>query len=592
MYKKHFGLTTSPFSIAPNPRFLFMTEQHREALAHLVYGIRNGGFVLLTGEVGTGKTTICRGLLAHVPESTEIALVLNPRLTAPELLGTVCDEFGVRYPPGNTSIKLYIDLLNAFLLEANANARSTVLVIDEAQNLSPDVLEQMRLLTNLETDERKLLQVIMVGQPELRDMLGRPELRQLAQRITARYHLGPLSREDVADYVAHRLGIAGATRPLFSAAALRQVARLSRGIPRLINTICDRALLGTHVRRMDTVTPDIVTHAAREVLGTLATQRRLPARAAAGFVFAGVAAAAGYYHYAQQGTGLPWQTLRNPPQEAVAQAPAPPAPEPPTLEQAPAAPKAVPPAATHEVPPLEQVSVALATVTPAAPPEVATSEAAPVPNVPTASVVKAPERIEWPTEVPRKTGRALALGALFDRWGLTYERGDPRTACRQAARAGLRCLNGRGNMGRLRRFDRPVVLKLFDAHGVPFYATLVRITGDEAVVLVGGERRQVPLEAIEMGWLGDYTLLWRPPPGYERPFRAGTGGTLGEWLEDRMAHLPEGTLGQGGVTRRLVRFQTEAGLVPDGVLGPKTLIALTTATDADVPRLAPAPEGG
>src|ERR1035437_6711242 len=208
MYRHHFGLAEAPFSIAPNPRYLYLSRRHQEAIAHLLYGVNgDGGFVLLTGEVGAGKTTVCRYLLEQIPESCDVAYIFNPKLSVAELLSTICAEFGIACPPENASIKIFVDCINAYLLDAHARGRHTVLIIDEAQNLSADVLEQMRLLTNLETDQRKLLQIILLGQPELAAMLERPDLRQLAQRIIARYHLGPLSRQEVTAYVQHRLGI-------------------------------------------------------------------------------------------------------------------------------------------------------------------------------------------------------------------------------------------------------------------------------------------------------------------------------------------------------------------------------------------------
>jgi general secretion pathway protein A len=268
MYLSHFGLREPPFSITPDPRFLYMSARHREALAHLVYGVgEHGGFVQLTGEVGTGKTSVCRCLLEQLPSHVDVALVLNPRLNPVELLAVVCDELRIAYPAGTASSKILVDRLYAHLLEAHGRGRRTVLIIDEAQNLAPEVLEEVRLLTNLETTSRKLLQVIMIGQPELAAILEQPKLRQLAQRVTARYHLEPLSPAETRAYVRHRLGVAGRADRLFTDAALRALYRQSYGIPRVINAIGDRALLGAYTEGHARVTPRTVRRAADEVLG-------------------------------------------------------------------------------------------------------------------------------------------------------------------------------------------------------------------------------------------------------------------------------------------------------------------------------------
>ena len=271
MYAPFFGLSKEPFSIAPDPHFLFMSEQHREALAHLLYGLGGGGgFVLLTGEVGAGKTTVCRCFLEQVPANCRVAYIFNPRLSVTELLQTVCAEFHVPLPAQADSVKAHVDALNAFLLAGHAAGRQAVLVIDEAQALSADVLEQLRLLTNLETAERKLLQIVLIGQPELRDMVARPELEQLAQRIIARYHLGALSAAETQQYIQHRLSVAGPSAPLpFTTGALARIHALGGGVPRRINLLADRALLGAYAqgqRRADTRT---VEQAAREVFGRL-----------------------------------------------------------------------------------------------------------------------------------------------------------------------------------------------------------------------------------------------------------------------------------------------------------------------------------
>jgi len=275
MYQEHFGLIQPPFSIAPDPNFLFLSSSHQEALAHLMYGFAHGGFVLITGEVGTGKTTLLRNLLDRTPPDLDVAFILNPRLTVRELLETVCDELGVAYVAGQLqSVKQYIDVLNKHLLQTHQAGRSTVVIIDEAQNLSPAVLEQIRLLTNLETNEKKLLRIILLGQPELGEMLDRTELRQLAQRITARYHLATLSREDVEEYLGHRLARAGGNPNIFSNSAVRALYRLSKGTPRLINVIADRAMLGAYVAGKLQIDGSLVEAAAREVLGKVPWWRR------------------------------------------------------------------------------------------------------------------------------------------------------------------------------------------------------------------------------------------------------------------------------------------------------------------------------
>jgi general secretion pathway protein A len=267
MYLEYFNLTERPFSITPDPRFLYMSARHREALAHLLYGLgEGGGFVQLTGEVGTGKTTICRCLLEQVPENVDIALVLNPKVTSIELIATVCDELGIEYPAGDTSIKSLTDVLNRYLLDAYARGRRTVLILDEAQNLSADVLEQVRLLTNLETSTQKLLQIVLIGQPELRSLLAREDMRQLSQRVTARYHLDPISREEAGAYIKHRLQICGISQTVFSKRSVDRIQQLSGGIPRLINVLCDRSMLGAYVEGKTQVDPKVVKKAAREVL--------------------------------------------------------------------------------------------------------------------------------------------------------------------------------------------------------------------------------------------------------------------------------------------------------------------------------------
>ncbi len=268
MYTSYFGLKEKPFTITPDPRYLFMSELHREALAHLLYGLQSDGcFILFTGEIGTGKTTVCRCFLEQLPPGTDIAIILNPKVSVLDLLRTICEELAIEENDEPPSNKKYIDLLNAYLLDAHARGRTTAIIIDEAQNLEKDVLEQLRLLTNLETNTHKLLKIILLGQPELRNVLAAPEMLQLNQRITSRYHLKPLGPENVRRYIQHRVMVAGGgTHRLFSGEAVRHIARLSHGIPRIINLLCDRALLGAYVEGASAVNLNIVKKAAREVL--------------------------------------------------------------------------------------------------------------------------------------------------------------------------------------------------------------------------------------------------------------------------------------------------------------------------------------
>ena len=266
MYEGYYGFTEKPFNLTPDPKYLYQSRRHTEAVAHLEYGRRErGGFIVITGEVGTGKTTLARYFLGRLPEGTATAVVLYPALTAAELLQTILDD--LKAPREGASLKDLVDALHRFLLKAREEDRDVVLLIDEAQDLSPEVLEQIRLISNLETDTQKLIQIVLIGQSELAEMLGRRELRQLAQRVTARYHLAPLSRQETDDYVRHRLAVAGgAGKVSFAPRALAAVHRLSGGIPRLINLICDRALLAGYVRGTRVIEADMVRQAAAEAV--------------------------------------------------------------------------------------------------------------------------------------------------------------------------------------------------------------------------------------------------------------------------------------------------------------------------------------
>ncbi len=276
MYLSYFGLSDNPFSIAPNPAYLYMSARHKEALAHLNFGLReSGGFVMLTGEVGTGKTTVSRKLLQQLPDNTQVAMILNPTLSALELLATVCDELNIVYEHERSSLKYFTDLILGHLAKNHNQHINTVLIIDEAQHLLPEVLEQLRLLTNLETHREKLLKIVLIGQPELQTLLKRNELRQLAQRITARYHLLPLNENEVKQYIAHRLSVAHGDISIFAPATIKTVFQITAGIPRVINLLCDRALTLSFTKQSPIVPKYLFIAAANQILGEDVVEQRI-----------------------------------------------------------------------------------------------------------------------------------------------------------------------------------------------------------------------------------------------------------------------------------------------------------------------------
>ena len=530
MYQAYFGLNEAPFSIAPDPRYLYMSQRHQEALAHLLYGVNGGGgFVLLTGEVGAGKTTVCRCFLEQIPESCDVAYIFNPKLTVAELLSTICVEFGIPYPSGDTSIKVFVDCINEYLLDANARGRHTVLIIDEAQNLSAEVLEEMRLLTNLETSQRKLLQIILLGQPELAAMLERPELRQLAQRVVARYHLGPLTRYEVAAYVQHRLDTAGARRPLFPARLMGRVYALSAGIPRVINVLCDRALLGAYVQGKERIDRATLAQAAREIFHQPALKHGMMTRPllAALILVAGGA--------------LTWTFYQHEPRES-----------------------GTVPVAPTKVAPAAQIRPA------------------------TAKTVL-PETLDWPQDIPGPRSKAIAYAALFRAWGAQYEGGD---ACQQAVGLGLRCRTARGGLDDLRQFNRPAVLQIRDARmqNQTYSATLVGLDAKSATFAIGAKTTTVALGALASQWSGHYTLLWRNQPDAPRTVRPGERGPAAQWLSKQLAQVQGGAaeadpVFDDAMAYRLKQFQLTQGLVPDGTLGPQTLMRLSSVADKTAPTL-------
>ena len=569
MYAPFFGLNQKPFSIAPDPRYLFMSERHREALAHLLYGVQGGGgFVLLTGEIGAGKTTVCRCFLEQIPADTNVAYVFNPKLTVVELLTTICHEFGVRAPLAGAAgaaptVKDHVDALNAFLLKAHAAGRSNVLIIDEAQNLSTDVLEQLRLLTNLETNERKLLQIVLIGQPELRTMLERPELEQLAQRVIARFHLEALSEKETAHYVAHRLAVAGLKGALpFDAAALRRIHQVTRGVPRRINLLCDRALLGGYASGKARIDKAIVEKAAQEVFGLRALARKPPPRRWPGAlvfgaivgVLAGAAAMGAAQWSARTGVGAHAGGAL-----AGASGPA----------------RARPAAA----------SVAPVAAAPASPPFAFPSAASAAAVTPLLRSIDDLEALL--ARAPRDEREALRQ--LAPAWQFEAGEGDP---CVAAAQHEVNCYRTHGGLALLRLLARPSVLALRDAQDRSVYVVLAGLGRDTATLMVGKDPLEVPLTLLTTAWRGDFSTLWRVPPGYAGSLGEGARGPVVDAIGARLAQAQGASAPTAAqsfdatLKARVYAFQLAQGLAPDGVAGPTTLMQLNRASGVVEPWLA------
>ncbi len=567
MYTQFFNLKQSPFSIAPDPRYLFMSERHREALAHLLYGIGSGGgFVLLTGEIGAGKTTVCRCFMEQIPENCKLGYIFNPKLSVEELLLSVCDEFGIALPPqgaGAVSVKTYVDAINAYLLASHAQGRNNVLIIDEAQNLSAEVLEQLRLLTNLETSERKLLQIILIGQPELRGMLARPELEQLAQRVIARYHLGSLSEVETGTYIEHRLAVAGAGAIApFPRKLMGLVHALTKGVPRRINLLCDRALLGAYVENQPQVTRTILKRAAGEVFaGPDAVAGGVVSRAGARWPLVATGVLGGVVISA-----LAWQLASRDAKPVVSRAQA-------ATTTATTAPTTTTAAMGGGAAALTPASAGGATASNGA---VATGAA--VAGAATTSAI-----------APPGTDSAAALRQLAGLWGLTLTGGDP---CPTAARANLRCLQAKGSIEDLRLLDRPAVLKLHDDPAAPNYVLLTALDdGAATIVTAGGKPQTLSVDALTARYDGEFSTFWRAPKAWRDEVHSGDQGADVDWLAKRLSQIydlkkpQENQPLDAALRRRLVEFQAAQNLKADGVAGPKTFIRLYQLGGVQEPRL-------
>lgn len=586
MYLDYFGLKEIPFSIAPDPRYLYMSERHREALAHLLYGVSGqGGFVVLTGEVGTGKTTICRCFLNQVPKNTDVAFIINPKLSARELMAAICDELSIDYPE-SASIKVLNDLINHRLLAAHADNRHTVLIIDEAQNLRVDVLEQLRLLTNLETSEKKLLQIILLGQPELREILAQNELRQLAQRVTARYHLHELNKMEVGAYVQCRLAVAGRKGRIFTQKAIQKLYQLSGGVPRLINLICDRALLGAYASQSDMVEVNHIKYAYDEIQGEKVRQPFMQNKALrisfmtlgafCVFVLAVVS-----FNFINQlfevnsitSAELVTQTVQVNAVDGSAEEKDSARPQ--KTISAPAINASI--QDLQAIPVLENPKDKLISV-----PTTGLSQAQ---SQPVEARKGAPYLDQITGLVPTVDDKYYAYQAVLTRWGIDYHKEPFILACDFAEMYGLRCLHNSGNWRSVLKLDRPTVLTLTNELGQSLYFALLAIEGQDALVSHQGKIYWVGMDELDRYWLGDYSIFWKLPPYKSSVIMPGQA-TEKEWLQENLSRLNRSYLTPNEpLDKKIQRFQQSSGLVPDGIPGTMTLIHINKRLCMDCPKL-------
>lgn len=552
MYTQHFALSEPPFSIAPNPRYLYLSPKHREALAHLLYGISvGGGFVVLSGEVGMGKTTLCRALLDQLPEDVELALIFNPRLNSRELLAGICDELHIAYQGPKASLKQLIDALNRYLLDAHAAGRRIIVLIDEAQNLRFDVLEQIRLLTNLETDQAKLLQIILVGQPELNQVLDRPNLRQLSQRITARFHLLPLSLEETRDYLAHRLRVGGVSDPLFSGAAVKAIYQRSKGIPRLINLIADRSLLGAYALGRHRVDGSLAKRAGLELLGKGVKAKKRWPKAFLSMILISLFGLLSIVVLAPQ-----WgfsEKLKDFLKE-----------HPLTIKDPVDAPRS--PSEIKEERP---------------------ATTAPVPDVSgDPPVMSGDDFAGWMTTAG--LGRHEALLTLLMRWHVTVPKttSDPCASMRPLE---LRCQPLQIAWQQLLQLNLPAVLEFSRNDGSRRFLLLSGISDGQPVFTDDHLTRTFDVAEVLTRWTGRATLVWKPPVKAQTSLKPLMSSPLVPWIRQQL-----GVIGGPGqemiydeaLVQKVKAFQRELELRPDGIIGVLTLMGMAGhGQDAEVPRL-------
>lgn len=557
MYHQYFGLKEAPFSIAPNPVYLFMSRRHKEALAHLLYGVNHGGgFVLLTGEVGTGKTTVSRALLKQLPQNTDLAYILNPTLSAIELLATICDELNVTNINDTSSLKELSDGLHQFLLENHAKGRNTVLIIDEAQHLDYKVMEQIRLLTNLETDEKKLLQIVFIGQPELNDLLAKPELRQLAQRITARFHIEPLTLPEAQSYIRHRLMVAGmpASQTLFTNAAVKLIHRSCDGIPRLMNVACDRALLGAYTHNRPMVDVDIARAAVTEsTYQKSSDDKQLPVAIAVGLAVAVVAI-------------LAWMLATKFNSGSDISVP--------------------------EIALTERGQILRGTANNANSAETNASDenvnsSADQGSVTDADVAAVSNSVQEKIYQTSFSQKKDALNALQQT--LNVFPGDFDQPCRQLKSFGVQCqAEDFRSWQELTDYNRPAVLRL-DIDDQQRYLAVHAIQDGKQLQIVtpGGETDSWQMFQLGQYWSGKTEFLWQPPNSYSPLLNPGDRSPFVRWVANSFAKLDEQAEPLAefeynqSLERRVMFFQTNNDLSANAIIGLDTVLKLNDKLGTD-----------
>ena len=542
MYKEYFGFVEMPFSIVPNSRYLFLSQRHQEAMQNLQAGLGDGGgFAMLTGEVGTGKTTVAKAMLASLDDQTQAGLILNPTFSNIELLEAVCDEFEIDYPE-QASLKQLSQAIHSFLLDSHEQGIQTLLVIDEAQHLAADVLEQLRLLTNLETDSRKLLKVLLVGQPELQQHLQTNQLRQLAQRITGRYHLLPLNAQEAGKYIAFRLETAGAQQMLFSNRAVKSIAQYTHGIPRLINLVCDKALQLSFHQGEKTPSQATVEQACQQIMSFQAEVYQAPVKQQSA-VWPKLVQ---YSALSVLGLGLAWGTFTYLPQNI-------------------------------------DKWFAKQQVASDFEPQIKTATQAPIEIQAETTAPLLPEHIAQ--QLTQGTSRASAIQDLYQLWG--YQSSLRDGLCLSEPQSVFVCVEGQATLRELIQLNSPVVLNLtFEEQS--YHAVLYGLSDKSVELLVNQSLVQIPVSALEALWQGDYVAIWKQP--LRETLREGDSGEAVVMLDLLLSEaLGENVTGQelfdDELKRKVEAFQIWQGMSVDGIAGKRTLARLQRIAQLDSPIL-------